>query len=425
MKKKSSRRKGKITRSRAAEPKERKKAVIKFGPKLVKLLRKMGEIELEVAEQEKAELVVKKRNSVTTIPLELRLPQREAEALQFVGEPAKLLEAPCEPVTIEYPGQIVEVKLGATRNEGGTRAKSIIIGGEKAPTFYNFAAPSQHPPIVACDVFDTKIPLPKAVKMYVEDVMDDPSAWAKLCVDKFGADMITLQLISIDPKIKNTSPKDAAKTVENVLQATNVPLAVGGCGDPMKDLAVFKEVAEMAQGERLLISSVSTWMDVKETAEVIKKHGHVALALSGMDMNEARELNRTLYGTLPREQIVMDPSTASLGSGLEFTYTLMTRLRLAAVMGDYELQHPMSSGVTNAWFARESWKKMAPQWEPRELRGAMWETVTALASLAAGCDFFMMMHPAAIQTIKDLIEKLKQESAKGPDQIADWISLKI
>jgi len=336
----------------------------------------------------------------------------------------KILEAPFNPPTIKYPGQIVEVKLGATKNEGGTRAKSIIIGGEKAPTFYSFGNPSPHPPIVACDVFDTKIPLPKAVKMHVEEVMDDPAEWAKLCVNKFGADMITLQLISIDPKIKDTSPKDAAKTVEEVLQAIDVPLAVGGCGDPLKDLAVFREVTETAQGERLLISSVSTWMDVKEAAEAIVKHGHVALALSGMDLNEARELNRMLYRTLPREQIVMDPSTASLGSGLEFTYTLMTRLRLAAVMGDYELQHPMSTGVTNAWFARESWKKMTPEWEPRELRGPLWETVTALASLAAGCDFFMMMHPAAIQTVKDTIQRLTKEDAKKTE-VSDWVSLRI
>jgi acetyl-CoA decarbonylase/synthase complex subunit delta len=339
------------------------------------------------------------------------------------GKPKK--PTPFGPLMIEYPGQIVTVRLGATKSEGGTRAKSITIGGEKAPTFYNFGARSPHPPIVACDVFDTKIPIPKAVKMYIEEVQDDPAAWAKLCVDKFGADMITLQLISIDPKIKDTSPKEAAKTVENVLQAAKVPLAVGGCGDPLKDLAVFKEVTEMAKGERLLISSISSWMDVKEAAETVKRYDHVALALSGMDMNEARELNRTLYRTLPKEQIVMDPSTASLGSGLEFTYTLMARIRLAAVMGDDELQHPMSSGVTNAWFARESWKKMAPQWEPRELRGPMWETVTALTSIAAGCDFLMMMHPAAIQTVKDVIQKLTKDSSKKPFETADWISLRI
>jgi len=340
-------------------------------------------------------------------------------------KPTKILEAAFTPPIVEYPGQIVEVKLGATKGEGGTRRKSIVIGGEKSLTFYDSRNPSPHPPVVSCDVFDMKIPLPKAIKMHIESVMEDPAAWAKRCVDKFGAEMITLQLTSIDPKMKDTPPKEAAKTVEEVLQAVDVPLAVGGCGNPVKDLAVFKEVSAVAEGERLLISSVSPWMDTKGAAETIKKHGHVALALSGMDMNEARELNRTLYSILPREQIVMDTSTASLGSGLEFTYTLMARIRLAALMGDYELQHPMSSGATNAWFARESWKKMAPQWEPRKLRGPLWETVTALTSLMAGVDYVMMMHPAAVRTVKDVIQRLVEKRVKKPEKTADWVSIRI
>jgi acetyl-CoA decarbonylase/synthase complex subunit delta len=85
----------------------------------------------------------------------------------------------------------------------------------------------------------------------------------------------------------------------------------------------------------------------------------------------------------------------------------------------------MSSGVTNAWFARESWKKMAPQWEPRELRGPMWETATALTSIAAGCDFLMMMHPKAIQTVKDVIQRLTTDGSKKTLETTDWISLRI
>jgi acetyl-CoA decarbonylase/synthase complex subunit delta len=337
---------------------------------------------------------------------------------------AEIQEPGFLPPKAEYPGQIVEVRLGATKGEGGTRGKSIVIGGERDLTFFTSRGASTHPPIVACDVFDTKISLPTAIKTHIKDVIEDPAAWAKRCVDKFGADMITLQLTSIDPQLEDTAPKEAAKTVEEVLQAVDVPLGVGGCGNPVKDLAVFKEVSKVAEGERLLISSVSPWMDTEEAAKTIKKFGHVALALSGMDMNEARELNRTLYRILPRDQIVMDTSTASLGSGLEFTFALMVRIRLAALMGDYELQHPMSSGVTNAWFARESWKKMAPQWEPRELRGPLWETVTALSSLLAGVDYFMMMHPLAVKTIKAVIQRLT-ENVKTVKKTPEWISLPI
>jgi len=307
-----------------------------------------------------------------------------------------------------------------------TRGKSVVIGGEKSPAYYLFENPTPHPPVISLDVFDTRIPLAKAVKMHFGEVAEDPVAWAKLAVDKFKADMITLHLVSTDRLIKDTTPKEAAKTVENVLQAVDVPMVVGGCGDPQKDLKVFKEVAAVAEGERLLISTVTLDMDIERTAKAIQKHGHVALAFTSMDLNQARELNRRLFEFLPKERIVMDTTTAALGYGLDYAFTIMERARLAGLMGDPELQQPISSGTTNAWAAREAWIKLAPEWGPRELRGPMWETVTALTLLLAGVDLFMMMHPAAVKTLKDVISELTAGTGRGRTElIGDWVTLKI
>src|SRR4030042_4602921 len=102
-----------------------------------------------------------------------------------------------------YAGKIAEVKLGAPRGEGGTRGKSVIIGGEEAPAFYTFERPMLHPPVVTLDVFDMEVPLSKAVKMHVKEVVGDPAAWAKLAVEKFDADMVTVHLISIAPLLKD------------------------------------------------------------------------------------------------------------------------------------------------------------------------------------------------------------------------------
>ncbi|MEM3464426.1 MAG: CO dehydrogenase/acetyl-CoA synthase subunit delta, partial [Candidatus Bathyarchaeia archaeon] len=236
-----------------------------------------------------------------------------------------------------YPGKVVEVKLGATKSEGGTRGKTIVIGGETAPAFYNFERVMPHPPVIAVDVFDMKVPLAKAVKMHVKDVLGDPAAWAKLAVEKFGADLLTIHLISIDPLVKDASPKEAVKTVEEVVQAVDVPLIIGGCGDPVKDSDVFEAVAETFAGERFLISSITRDMDVERCAKFVKKYGHVALSFTPMDLNLARELNRILYDFLPKESIVMDLTTAALGYGLDYAFTNMERARLAALMGDPEL----------------------------------------------------------------------------------------
>ncbi|MEM2937253.1 MAG: CO dehydrogenase/acetyl-CoA synthase subunit delta [Candidatus Bathyarchaeia archaeon] len=393
---------------------------LKLSPRLLELLAKLQEIELEDVEMEVGDLEIWLQPGAVAVPAVAPPKAPPAKA-----KPAQIIEAEFFPPVETYPGKIVEVKLGATKSEGGTRGKSIIIGGETTPAFYTFERPTPNPPVIALDVFDMEVPLAKAVKMHVKDVVEDPAAWAKLAVEKFGADLITIHLISIDPLLKDASPKEAVKTVEAVAQAVDVPLIIGGCGDPVKDADVFQEVAETFAGERFLISSITRDMDVERCAKFVKKNRHAVLSFTPMDLNLARELNRRLYDFLPKEDIVMDLTTAALGYGLDYAFTNMERARLAALMGDPELAHPMSSGTTNAWAAREAWMKMTPEWEPRELRGPLWEVVTALTLLLAGVDLFMMMHPAAVKTLKDVISQLMGGSGGNAERLVEWVSMRI
>jgi len=401
--------------------KEEQSLGLKLSPRLVELLAKLQEIELEDFELEVGDLEIWLQPSAVAAPAVA--PPKIAPPVKI--KPTEIIETEFVPPVETYPGKVVEVKLGATKSEGGSRGKSVVIGGETTPAFYTFERPMPHPPVIAVDVFDMKVPLAKAVKMHVKDVLEDPAAWAKLAVKKFGADLLTVHLISIDPLVKDASPKEAVKTVEEVAQAVDVPLVIGGCGDPTKDTAVFRAVSETFAGERFLISSVTKDMDVEKCAKFIEKHGHVALSFTPMDLNLARELNRILYDFLPKEDIVMDLTTAALGYGLDYAFTNMERARLAALMGDPELAHPMSSGTTNAWAAREAWLQMAPEWEPRELRGPLWEVTTALTLLLAGVDLFMMMHPAAVKTLKDVTNQLLGGSSGNADRLVEWVSVKI
>ena len=183
----------------------KKKADIGLDPDLIDLLTKLGEIEFEDVEIELEDLELSfQPGAVAAAPARsITLPRLK---------PATILEAPFTPPIDTYLAQIMEVKLGATKSEGGTRGKSIVIGGEKSPAYYTFENPTPHPPVISFDVFDSEIPLAKAVKMHVKDVLGDPAAWAKLSVDKFGAEMVTLHLVSIDPLNPTpTTPKEAAK----------------------------------------------------------------------------------------------------------------------------------------------------------------------------------------------------------------------
>ena len=225
------------------------------------------------------------------------------------------------------------MKLGATKKEGGTRGKSVVIGGETAPAFYTFEKPMPHPPVVAVDIFDMEDPLPKAVKMHVKEVLEDPAAWAKLAVEKFEADLADRALDKHRSTPQRCFAKRSRENCGEGRQAVDVPLIIGGCGDPVKDTNVFEEVAETFAGERFLISSITRDMDVERCAKFIKKNGHVALSFTPMDLNLARELNRRLYDFLPKEDIVMDLTTAALGYGLDYAFTNMERARLGGLNG--------------------------------------------------------------------------------------------
>jgi len=405
----------------------------KLDTKLAELLKLLGlegnrDIELEDVELTIGEIILDP-SVLTSAALKAVTPPKMKAVPPPTVKPTTILEAPFTPFVQEYPGQIREVTLGATKGKGGSRGKPVVIGGATTPAFYLFEKTPPNPPVISVDVFDMKVTLPKAIRLQVEDVWEDTAAWAKRAVDKWGAKVLTLHLLSTDPLIKDTSPAEATKTVEEILQTVDVPLIIGGCGDPKKDAAVFKKVAEMAEGERVLLSSVTLDMDeagvLEGVAKAAAKYGHLILGFTALDLNRAKELNRKLCDYMPEGDILMDLTTAALGYGLEYSFTIHERARMAALMGDTELQHPVLSGTTNAWAAREAWMNLGPEWEPRSLRGPLWETVTALSLLLAGVDLFMMMHPDAIMTMKKVTQQLMTRGKAKPEKIANWVNAKI
>jgi len=362
--------------------------------------------------------------------------QQQQQQLQVREEAApELVEASFEVGKAEWNGEIEEVTIGATAADGGTRERTVTIGGEKALPFYNFDHPMPHPPVISVDCFDMPISLAKAVREHYQDVMEDPGEWAKKNVHEFGADMVTIHLISTDPTIKDTPAREAAKTVEKVLQAVKVPIVIGGSGNPDKDPEVLEAAAEVAAGERCLIASANLNMDYERIAKAAMANGHVILSWTQLDINAQKTLNRYLFKLgVPRKDIVIDPTTAALGYGLDYAFTNIERMRISALKGDTDLAFPISCGITNAWGAREAWMKGSPikedsDWGPAVKRGPLYEIITGLTLGIAGGDMFMMMHPEAGAAVKRITGMLfgtdTEAGAKNIDiDIEDWVKWK-
>jgi len=384
--------------------------------RLLELADRLGQIEIENVQMTVEELTLQLQPTVAAA-------RRGVAALQPpIAKPVgRLLEAEyVKPVEV-YPGQVGEVQLGATRGEGGTRSMTIMIGGARVPPFYSFEGSNPNKPAFAMDVFDMPLTLPKAIRQHYEGVMDDPAAWARKCVREFNADLVSLNLISTDPGLKNTSAEDAAQTVRDVFKAVDVPIIVGGSGNKQKDPVVLEKAAEAAHGERCLLNSVSTDTDYKRVVNAALEHGHSVVAFTPMDINNQKKLNRLLLDSgLPKDRLVIDPTTGALGYGIEYSISLLERIRLAALKGDPDLQMPVLSAASNAWGAREAWMK-TESLGPREYRGPLWETVTGLAALMSGADLFMVSHPATVRVLKGLVDSLLG-MGETDQKIENWIT---
>ncbi|WP_457554728.1 CO dehydrogenase/acetyl-CoA synthase subunit delta, partial [Candidatus Pyrohabitans sp.] len=279
---------------------------------IIRNLIDVEDVELENVQIDAEELVLRVKQSMLPVVLSKAQVAEAEEAL-----PEITFEKP----VAEYRGYVEEVTLGATRSEGGSRGKVIKIGGQRS--LYHFEGGWMNKPVVSFDVFDLPQPqFPKALREAWGEVWDSPAEWAREAV-KRGADLVTIHLVSTDPKVKDTPVGEAAKVVEEVLQAVDVPLVVGGSGNPEKDPVLFEKVAEVAENERCLLASANLDLDHERIVKAAVKHNHNVLSWVSLDINDQKILNRQLLQEgLPRERLVQDPTTAALGYGLEYTYTM-------------------------------------------------------------------------------------------------------
>jgi acetyl-CoA decarbonylase/synthase complex subunit delta len=382
------------------------------------------ELEVRLTPQQ-IPVVVTPPQVVTEAKPEVKAAYEVAKAVEVIAKKVvELVKIAFEEPKPQFSGRVVEVRLGASRKDGGSRDRVIVIGGHTMPAYYYLVGyKPPHPPAFGGDVFDMRIGLPRAVKLAFGDALDNPVEWARVWVEKYGAEAVDIHLISTDPIIKDASPEEAIKTVDAILQAVKVPVIVGGSGNPEKDVKVFKKVVEAFPSEGLTINSLNLDMKLEDVCPYIAKTNATVIDFSPMDLDKAEQINRKVYDWIPRERIVLDLNIGGIGYGTEYGFTAMERARLSALIGNELLQHPFNVGAANAWGAREAWITMDPYWGPKEVRGPLWETLTSLICLLAGADYYMLVHPLTVKTMKAVREYLFSEpKPREPEKALDWLS---
>ena len=311
---------------------------------------------------------------------------------------------PVEIPKITYSGKIKEVTLGKS-------GKTVKVGGETSYPFFLFEGEMPNKPKIAMEIWDCPPEdWAEAALEPFKGVTDDPVAWAKKCINDYGAEMIAIEMISTDPNGLNRDPAAAAAVVKKVSDAIDVPLIVWGTANHDKDTEVLRQVSELCQDKRLVIGPVEEGDHKKIGAAALAYH-HTIGASSPIDINLAKQLN-ILLGNLgvSDDFLVIDPTVSSIGYGIEYCFSVMERMRMAGLtQQDDKLQSPIICNLSKeVWKTKEA--KLPTKEDPKlgdaKKRGILLEAMTAMVLLTAGADILIMRHPEAIKIVRELINEL-------------------
>jgi len=304
----------------------------------------------------------------------------------------------------QYSGAIKEITLG-------TGEKAVTVGGETAYPFHTFEGVMPNPPKIAMEIWD-KDPgeeWAEAAKEPYKDVLSDPVAWAKKVLE-YEPDLLAIQCQSADPNADDAPAEEVAERVKAIADAVDIPIIVWGTYNHEKDIEVMRAVAEKCQNKNLILGPVEEG-DYKQIGAAALGYKHTIVASTPIDVNLAKQLN-ILLGNLgvKDENIIMDPTTGGLGYGLEYTYSVMERIRMAALtQEDDKLQLPMICNLAHeVWKTKEAKlsQEEAPELGDPAKRGILMEAVTAVDLALAGADVLIMRHPEAVKLVRNFIKQM-------------------
>ena len=311
-------------------------------------------------------------------------------------------------MAFEIPKQSYSGEIGKTTV--GTGSGAVTLGGENSYPFHLFEGEMTNPPKIAMEIwdYDPSDEWPAAAVEPFKDVVSSPDAWAKKCVDEYGADMIVLQLKSTDPNGMDRSAEEAAEVTKKVADAVDVPVLLWGTANNQKDEDVLKAISEKCEGMNLALGPVEE-PNHKGVGASALGYGHSIISSSPIDVNLAKQLN-ILLGNLgvQTDRIIVDPTTGGLGYGLEYSYSVMERISMAALtQEDDKLQVPMINNIGNeVWKCKEAGISIEdePTLGDAEKRPILMEAVSAVCFLMAGSDIVILRHPETVRMTRAFID---------------------
>jgi len=302
----------------------------------------------------------------------------------------------------DFSAKIDDIIIGATKAEGGTRSVSYRIGGESDLPFLGMKTGQGSIPLVAFEICDDPAYWSPIVTSYAGDLVTDTPEWASAAEKQYGADLVRLYLTSTKRRGFDDFPS-ITKVTEEVLSSSGLPLVIEGSNEPAIDSEVFQRCGEAGQGELLLLGTAEAGR-YRSVAAAAMAYNHSVVAQSPIDINLAKQLNILLREIgVKSDHIMIDPYTGSLGYGFEYSYSVMERIRYAALKGDTDLAMPMITSASDSLSVKEV-READPS--IRDDVAVAWEFYAALSSAVAGSSIVCVRHPKTVPLLKQAFREL-------------------
>lgn len=299
----------------------------------------------------------------------------------------------------EYKTAIREVDLNGLK-----------VGGENSLLFMHSETQKKSKPLIICEILTNILPnYANMLKDAWGESIYNPVECAKLALKQ------NISALAIKFNIENCDDIDAEiekskEQLKEILKLTDLPLFIIGTFRREVDIKLLPELAKIAD-RKCTIGAVEE-ETFKHIAPVVKECGHNIIARTPIDINITKQLNILLTELgFDADKIIIDPNTGGLGYGLDYAYSVIERIKQAALTGDTMLNMPVITFVgEEAWKTKEAKSNNVPEeWGNLATRAILWESITAASMLASGANIVVMRHPQAIKYVQNFIDRTYSE----------------
>lgn len=276
--------------------------------------------------------------------------------------------------------------------------QGLNIGGEAGKNFL------ESKPVFALElnIFDFN-----ASSHIVKDYFADKNRPLELveAAQKTDCDILALKF-NISENSLNENIEQAKDLLKDLLPHIKKPLIIRGINNKTVDVKLLPALMDVL--DREVIIAFADENTYKEIVPSVIKGGHILAIRTPIDINLAKEMNiLTSDMGLSLDKILIDTDMGGLGYGLEYGYSIMERIKLAAFEGDKMLNMPLIAFAGEEALKGKETKSdtFSKSFGDFKERSIMFEVTTASSIIAAGANLIVLEHPDSVKTLKSLVNE--------------------